>query len=157
MKKTKTQAITQQQIEASVSELLSRLGFEEVKITVEVDKEEVIAVDLETPEGGILIGYHGEILGALQLILSLIFYRQSGQWQKVSLDIGGYWQRRRQQLEQMTQETASRVKQSGKSEEMPFLSSRERRIIHEILAESEEAATESIGEGRERRLVISPK
>jgi len=157
MKKTKTQLLTQQQAESLVSELLSRLGFEEVKIQVEVDEEEGIAVDLETPEGGILIGYHGEILGAMQLILSLIFYRQSGQWQKVNLDVGGYWQRRQQQLEQMTQETAFRVKESGKSEEMPFLSSRERRIIHEILAESQEATTESIGEGRERRLVISPK
>lgn len=157
MKKTKTQLLTQQQADDLVSELLSRLGFDEVKIQVEVDKEKGIAVDLETPEGGILIGYHGEILGALQLILSLIFYRQSGQWQKVSLDVGGYWQRRQEQLEQMTQETASRVKESGKSEEMPFLSSRERRIIHEILAESQEATTESIGEGRERRLVISPK
>ena len=156
MKKTKTHLLTQQQVEGLVSELLSRLGFVEIKIMAEVDKEEVV-VDLETPEGGILIGYHGEILGALQLILSLIFYRQGGQWQKVSLDVGGYWQRRRQQLEQMAQETASRVKQSGKSEEMPFLSSRERRTIHEILAESQEATTESIGEGRERRLVISPR
>lgn len=146
----------QEKTENLVKELLEKLGFGEIGVEVKQGNE-VIKVNLETQEGGILIGYHGEILGALQLILSLILYRQTGKWQRLSLDIGGYWQRRQEQLEQMALETAQRVKETGKSEALPFMSARERQIIHEALAESQEATTESIGEGRERRLVIGPK
>ena len=138
-----------------VSKLLSQLGFEKAKLSLE-EKDEKQWINIEVEDTGRLIGYHGEVLQALQLITNLLLYRKTGEWQKVVLNIGDYWQRRYQQLEQLALDQVQQVKTSGKSAVLPYLSSNERRIIHEFLSDQKEIVTESVGEGKERRLVISP-
>ena len=52
---------------------------------------------------------------------------------------------------------ANRVRQTGVAFTFEPMSANERRIIHLTLAESPDLSTESIGEGAERKLRISPK
>lgn len=143
-------------IKETSEELLKRLKIK-AKVKVEEDEGEVVHVSLETEETGILIGYHGETLSALQLILGLIIYKKQGSWTRIVLNVGDYRERREETLKQMALRAAERVRQTGEAVSLPFLNAGERRIIHLILEDSLEVSTESEGEGENRKLIIKPK
>jgi spoIIIJ-associated protein len=121
------------------------------------EKQGAVFVSIETPTPGILIGYHGRTIAALQRILSLIVYRRLKEWLKIVVDVGGYRQKREEVLKRMALSLAQKVKFSGQEQELPPMSSPERRIIHLALSGDSEITTESRGEGKERRVVIKPK
>ena len=54
------------------------------------EDEEAIAVLLKTEDTGMIIGYHGETLEALQLILALVLAKERGEFKRVSLEVGDY-------------------------------------------------------------------
>lgn len=120
-------------------------------------KEEIWEVQIETAKTGILIGFHGETIAALQLLIGLMVYKKLGRWQPIVVNVGDYRQKRQLQLERMAQNAAQRVRFSGQAVALPYLSAGERRVVHLALAEDSEVETESEGEGRERQLVIRPK
>lgn len=137
-------------------QLLQLLGEEKAKVEV-VFEDPAFKINIKVGEPGFLIGNQGETLTALQLLLSLIVYKKTGVWQKLVIDAAGWLTQRKEALEKMALNTAQKVKFSGQETIMPYFSSFERRIIHLALAEHPDVVTESIGEGKERRLVIKPK
>lgn len=152
------ESVSVEEVEKIAQDLLEQLEFAKAEVKVKLTEEKGVELGLEVgEEAGILIGYHGEGLMALQTILSLILYRRTGKWQPVRVDIDGYLKRRQEQLYQLAEEAAERVLTKGKSETLPYLSGNERRIVHKYLGDNQQVTTESLGEGRERRLVISPK
>lgn len=152
-KKTETQKITQ--IKKVVKELLDYL---EVKAKIEITSDEdIYQVQLETDDPGILIGYHGETLGALQRILAMIIYRQTGEWLRVLVNVGDYRQRRQEALEKMALAAAQKARFSKKAQSLPPMPSGERRIIHMTLSKETDVETSSEGEGRNRYVVVRPK
>jgi len=142
-------------VEEVLREILDNLGIE-ASFNLE-EKQGAVLVNIETSIPGILIGYHGRTLSALQRILSLIVYRRLGEWLKIILDVDGYRQKREETLKRMALSAAQKVKFSGQEQELPPMSSAERRIIHLVLSDDSEVETESRGEGKERRVVIKPK
>lgn len=155
-KKAKTKD-NQKVVKKAATELLELLGFKKATIKLSQDEGEVIHVDIDCPDPGILIGYRGETISSLQLILSLIVYKKLGQWQRVVVNVGDYREKRKESLEKLALNTVQRVKFSGEEVVLPYLNAGERRIIHLTLADHPDVVTESRGEGRERRLVIKPK
>ena len=135
--------------------LLELLGVE-VKMVIE-EKEEVVNIQLETDEPGILIGYHGQALQAVQLLLALMGFRKLGEWTRVLVNVGDYREKRQESLTKMAQAIAQKVRFSGTSQNLPPMSSAERRIIHLALADETEVETISEGEGRDRHVVVKPK
>lgn len=144
-----------EKIQKKTEELLGLLG---VKAIVSVAAEgEVAKVNLETDETGMLIGYHGETLEALQLVLSLMLAKTLGEFIRVSLEIGDYRKNREDYLQHLVEQTKERVLAEQQPVPLPNLKSWERRIVHLMLQEDEDVTTESLGEGRERILTIKPK
>ena len=143
-------------VEKITKELLEHLEVE-ASFEVSQDKEEAVEVNLESSDQGVLIGYHGRTLFSLQWILSMMAYRQLGEWTRILVDVGDYRQRRQERLQAMAQNAARRVKFSGEAYALPYLSSAERRIAHMALADDPEVTTESEGEGRERRVIVKPE
>lgn len=142
-------------IKKETEKLLATL---EVEAKVEVDEEDRnLNVRLETPDTGLLIGYHGETLQALQLILNLVLAKKAGEYLKIIVHVGDYREKRNSYLESLAHEIAERVSSSGQEEIMPPMSSFERRLIHLSLADHPSVKTESTGENRERRIVVKPK
>ena len=78
-----------------INQLIELLTFTDAKVTV-TEEEEIFKVDLTLPqeESGILIGYHGEKIDALQLITSLMFNQNRAVYKPAQIDINGYRQRR---------------------------------------------------------------
>ncbi len=146
-------------IEGEVSALISQLEIEaEVKISVEDQGgEEIINLQMESPQAASLIGFHGEILQALQLIISFMCHKKLGQWVKVLVNVGDYRQKREEQLQRLALSLAMKAKFSGEVQTIPNLSASERRFIHLVLSENPDVYSESEGEGKQRQLTIKPK
>lgn len=143
-------------IQKTTEELLAKL---EIKANVVVDQDEQKAyhVRIETPESGLLIGYHGQTLESLQLILNLILAKKLKEWQRVVVHVGDYREKRTSYLENLAVQVAERVTQTGKEEILPEMSSFERRLVHLALSGHPEVTTESTGDTSQRRIAIKPK
>lgn len=120
-------------------------------------EEEQISVILSTRDTGLVIGYHGEGLESLQLILSMAISKKIGRFIRVSLEIDGYKKNRTEWLEKLAIQTKERVLEENKEIALPNLKPWERRIVHMLLQDNEEVTSESIGEGRDRTLVVKPR
>ena len=137
--------------------LISELGVA-AEVKVEWDKElNILSFQLESENAASLIGFHGETLQSIQLILSLVIHKVIGRWIRVLVNVGDYRQKREEQLKKLALNLAMKVKFSGEVQTVPNLSASERRIIHLALADHPDVVTQSEGEGRERELVIKPK
>ena len=139
--------------------LLEQLGFPEADVSVSQDQDDIFAVQINISpnDSGILIGFHGETIQALQTVLSQTIFKNKGEFQRVNVNIGDYREKRELALETMALNAADRAKTTNTQVNLPYLSSNERRIIHLKLSQDPDVETDSQGEGRERRLVIIPK
>ena len=137
---------------AEVLKLLEIEGDFEVS-----ENEEGFDVVLSTEDSGIVIGHHGDTLEALQIILSLVLSKALGEYKRVSVEIGDYKKNRSEYLENLALETKERVLSENKEIYLPELKSWERRIVHIILQDDPKVISESVGEGKDRTLVVKPK
>lgn len=142
-------------IEEITQDLLNHLEVE-AKVSVE-ESEGVLNIQLETDQPAILIGYHGETLAAIQLMVGMIAWRKLGEWTRVLVNVGDYRQRRKESLGRMAFSVSQKVKFSGQPQALPPMSAFERRIIHLALSSDPEIETASEGEGKERHVVVRPK
>lgn len=118
---------------------------------------ESLDIVLNTKDTGVVIGYHGDTLEGLQLVLSLCVARKLGRFVRISIDVGDYKKNRTEWLKTLALETKERVLSDGKEIAIPELKSWERRVVHLLLQGDEEVVSESQGEGRDRVLVVSPR
>jgi spoIIIJ-associated protein len=148
-------AETNKKTEKTIKKFFDSLGID---ATFEVlEDEETIGVTLETEDTGIIIGYHGETLEALQLVLSLLVAKERGEFKRVSLEVGDYKKNRSEWLERLAADAKERALSENKEVYLSELKSWERRVIHLLLQDDKEVVSESTGEGKDRVLVIKPK
>jgi len=121
------------------------------------EAQDAVLVEFHGKNLGPLIGRHGVTLEAVELLLGLLVARTVDSRVRVSVDVEGYWQRRRAWLERMAQQAADRAERQRRPVVLPPMSARERRIIHTVLASRSGVATASSGEGADRRITISPR
>ena len=136
--------------------LLDVDGDFEILETKDSDGESIDIV-LNTKDTGVVIGYHGDTLEGLQLVLSLCVARKLGRFVRISIDVGDYKKNRTEWLKTLALETKERVMSEGKEMAIPELKSWERRVVHLLLEKDKEVVSESQGEGRDRVLVVKPK
>lgn len=142
-------------IKSVVSEILSLLEIDgDFDISMEDDLLDIV---LNTKDTGIVIGYHGETLESLQLIMSLCISKKIGRFVRVSLEVGDYKKTRIEWLKNLAISAKERVFLDQKEVALPNLKSWERRIVHMFLQDDKDVVSESVGEGRTRTLVIRPK
>lgn len=147
---------TEEAIKETSKKLLDFLEVE-ANLILDKDEEEVYHLRLESPEAGLLIGYHGETLESFQLILGLMIYKKLGSWKRIVIHIGDYREKKEAALREMAEQTAQEVLLKKEAVVLPGLTSAERRVIHLVLSEREDLLTFSEGEGKDRHLVIKPK
>lgn len=143
------------QIEEVVEKLFSLLEIEGT-FTLE-PQGEVLDVVMETKDTGMVIGYHGEVLEALQLVVSLAVAKKIGRFVRLSVEVDGYKKTRTEYLEKLAAQAKERALAENHEQILRSLKSWERRIVHMILQNDEQVVSESEGEGKDRVLVIRPK
>jgi spoIIIJ-associated protein len=129
-------------------------------INEEESEEEPLTLNIHSddPETlSLLIGRRGETLASIQLLVNLIVSKQTGNRERIIIDAERYRERREQNLRSMAVRIADQVRRSGNPIMLEAMPPNERRIIHMVLAETDDIATESTGEGDQRRVVVSLK
>lgn len=152
---TKKQKTEQNEIHAVVTEFLKLLSVDGDFTLTATDEE--ISIVLKTEDTGLVIGYHGEVLEALQLLLSLAIAKKIGRFVRVIIEVGDYRKNRSSYLEQLAQNAKERALYERREVTLPNLKAWERRVVHLTLQEDDEVESASIGEGRDRTLVVRPK
>lgn len=145
---------TADQVRKVVAELLERMGVK-CQVTAR-ESAEAITVDVSGRDLGMLIGWRGETLRALQTMTNLLASRQLGPDRRVVVDVEKYRQRRENTVREIAHRAARQVKMTGDPITLDAMQPFERRAIHLALAEDPDIMTGSIGEEPERRVVVSP-
>ena len=127
----------------------------ETEIQMDFDEtENVLSINLEGPEMGILIGKRGQTLDALQYIISLAVNKKSESYIRVKLDTENYRARRKETLENLAKNIAFKVKRSKRSFALEPMNPYERRIIHATLQNDKYVSTRSEGEEPYRKVIV---
>lgn len=155
MEKIALTAKERKDVEALIEKLFSLLEIEGTFSLEEQD--DILEVMMETKDTGIVIGYHGEVLESLQLILSLAIAKKLGRFVRVSIEVDGYKKNRTEYLHNLALQIKEKVLSENKEQVLSSLKSWERRIIHLYLQNDDQVTSESEGEGKDRVLVIKPR
>ena len=104
---------------------------------------------------GILIGKRGQTLDSLQYLANLAVNKNSEEYIKVKIDTEDYRKRRKETLENLAKNIASKVKRTRKTVSLEPMNPYERRIIHSALQSDPAVSTHSEGEEPYRRVVVT--
>ncbi|SOC10501.1 RNA-binding cell elongation regulator Jag/EloR [Pseudobutyrivibrio ruminis] len=130
----------------------------EVNISMSFDEDDkTLSIDLAGPEMGVLIGKRGQTLDSLQYLTNLAVNRSSENYTRVKIDTEDYRRRRKETLENLARNMASKVKRTKKSVTLEAMNPYERRIIHSALQNDNNVTTHSEGEEPYRYVVITLK
>lgn len=151
----------QQDLEAAITyakkfleDILSFLGLN-TDVHASHD-DEVIQLGIpSTRMNGFLIGQHGDTMRAMQFLVSNALKNQDYTYTRVNVDVAGYKQQRALRLEKTAEAWVKQVQASGEPMELQPMNAADRRIIHKLAGDSG-LITESVGEGRDRRVVLKP-
>ncbi len=150
---------SREDVEITVDVLQHILRYMNIHATVQVRSTNPLALNIHgiNENLGLLIGRRGEKLASLQLLVSLIVGHRTKHRMRITIDAENYRERREENLRSLALRVAQQVRNYRRSIALEAMPPNERRIVHIALADSKDISTESIGEGEERRVVISLK
>jgi spoIIIJ-associated protein len=138
-----------------LEDLLSFFGLN-TDVHATTEDNEVIELDIpSTHLNGFLIGQRGDTLRSLQYLISTALKNQSFSRTRVNVDVASYKKNRAERIAKQAEEWFKEVRDSGKPKDLAPMSAADRRVVHKA-AEDWGLSTESIGEGRDRHIVIKP-
>lgn len=145
-------------VKSFLRSVLDKMGLM-AEIKVREDEEGNLRVNLAGPKMGLIIGYRGETLDALQYMTSLVINKERGrdEYVRVIIDTEGYREKREETLKHLAEKTAWKVNKYGKSIKLDAMNPYERRIIHSRLQDFPDVTTHSEGEEPFRKVVVEPK
>ena len=158
-KSAKIQATIKRNIKDEVKEFLSKLFTfmnVEAKITVTEDDSKIM-VRLSGQNMGLLIGYRGETLDALQYLTNLAINKDSEEYRRIIIDTEEYRSKREETLRRLAKRLANKVQKTRKSIVLEPMNPYERRIIHSTLQNHPNVITYSEGDEPYRKVVIKVK
>ena len=128
----------------------------EVELKIEYTAEDgSLEVEFIGQDMGILIGKRGQTLDSLQYLTSLVVNKGRQGYVRVKLDTEDYRNRRKETLENLAKNIASKVKRTRKTVSLEPMNPYERRIIHSALQSDPAVSTHSEGEEPYRRVVVT--
>lgn len=145
----------QEAIDFSKQYLENLLTFFGLNISVEGSSDEDV-IELSIPStnmNGFLIGEHGGNLRAIQHIVSIAL-KNSGHPSRVNIDVADYKKQRASRLSEQVKIWMEAVKKTKNPMELGSMNAADRRIVHKTVAEVSGFETESVGEGRDRHVII---
>lgn len=134
--------------------VLIAMGAENVSVS-QKESEEGLSIKVDCEDNSLLIGRHGDTLDALQYLTGLVANKGNEDYCRVSIDVGDYREKRERSLSGLARKLAYQVIKTGKSVTLEPMNPYERRIIHTTVQGIKGAKSSSIGEGADRKVVIS--
>ena len=141
--------------EKFIYDVMNAMGMDDVKVTSVVDEEGALSINMEGNDMGVLIGKRGQTLDSLQYLTSLVANKMQDGYVRVKLDTEDYRRRRKETLENLAKNIASKVKRTRRTVALEPMNPYERRIIHSALQSDPAVSTHSEGEEPYRRVVVT--
>lgn len=138
-----------------LNEVMADMGFD-LKSTGSVTDDGCL-FSISGDDSSYLLSENGEMLDALEVVLFQMFGREMDRSQRFTCDADGFRSSRKAELQAMARFAAMNVRKEGRPFTFGKLNSTERRVIHTTLQEEEDLITESVGDGRDRRLQVRTK
>jgi len=150
-KKEENVDVKKEKVEEVLSNIVNSMGL---NITSKIEEEsDVIKVNIDGENLGLIIGHKGENLDALQLLTSVIV-NKTGDYKRIELDVQNYREKRRETLIRLAEKKARDVIKYGKNITLEPMTPYERRIIHTALQDDAKVVTTSVGTEPFRKVVI---
>lgn len=144
-------------IQKLAEELISLTGVSAQVEVVDLG-ENTYEVNLSTEdETGLLIGFRGENINAIQTILGIMLKGQTGEWARLVVNVGDYRQKQDEKLKELADQSADRAVETKSAQPIYNLNATQRRVVHMHLSARDDITTESEGVEPERYLVVRPK
>ena len=138
-----------------LEDILSFFGLN-TDVYATTSDEEVIELNIpSTSMNGFLIGQRGETMRSLQFLVSSALKNQNYAVTRVSVDVADYKKQRADRIAQKAEGWIKKVKDSGEPYELHPMNAADRRTVHK-LAVDYGLISESVGEGRDRHIVLKP-
>jgi spoIIIJ-associated protein len=139
-----------------IEDLLSFFGLNTDVYATTEDNE---VIELHVPSthlNGFLIGQHGDTMRALQYMVGTALKNNGHEPSRVNVDIADYKKARAGRIAEQAEEWVKKVKDNGKELPLSPMNAADRRVVHKVASEAG-LTTESVGEGRERHVVLKPQ
>lgn len=117
----------------------------------------IINFEITGNNAGIIIGYRGDTLDALQLLATNAGNKGRSEYIRILLDVENYRKKRIKALEELANRKAGIVVSKGRSITLEPMTPYERRIIHTTLQNHPKVKTSSTGEEPYRKVTIALK
>lgn len=138
-----------------LEDVLSFFGLN-TDIYATANDDEIIELNIpSTHLNGFLIGQHGDTMRALQFIVSNALKNQGHEVTRVNVDVADYKKQRAEKIAENAERWIKTVQETGNPFDLKPMNAADRRIVHQLAAEHG-IVSESVGEGRERRIVLKP-
>ncbi|HEM6131371.1 TPA: protein jag [Streptococcus suis] len=150
---------TQYDIEQVVSEVSTYvqeiLDDMDVEASIETShNRRTINIQVDTNEPGRVIGYHGKVLKALQLLAQNFLYNRYERNFYITINVNDYVEHRAEVLQGYAQKLAERVLAEQEAYHTDPMSSSERKIIHRIISKMDGLTSYSEGSEPNRYVVV---
>lgn len=133
---------------------LSKLMNVTIESEINITEDNIYNINLVTSNNSILIGKEGKTLDAIQCLLRQISQNDLQNKIKINVDISNYKYEQTKKLEKNIKNIAKEVLKTKVDTSLDPMNSYNRRIVHTIVSEFSDLETESVGEGKERHVVI---
>lgn len=140
--------------EEFIKNVLKNMKLEATTTTVVESDGATITVAGENM--GLLIGRHGEVLDSIQYLATLAANKGLKNYYRITVDIEGYREKRREALKQLARRVAEKAVKYDRSFALEPMSAYERRIIHTEVQTIKGVSTYSVGTDAERKVIICP-
>lgn len=144
------------EVVASVTDYVQQI-VDEMDVDAEISSHynrRTINMQIDTNEPGRIIGYHGKVLKALQLLAQNYLYNRYAKNFYISINVNDYVEHRAEVLQSYAQKLADRVLESGIRQHTDPMSNNERKIIHRIISRIEGVTSYSEGDEPNRYVVV---
>ncbi|HEL0614328.1 TPA: protein jag [Streptococcus equi subsp. zooepidemicus] len=140
-----------------VSDYVTKIIYEmDIEASIErTNNRRQINLQIETPEAGRVIGYHGKVLKSLQLLAQNFLHDRYSKSFSVSLNVHDYVEHRTETLIDFTKKVSKRVLESGQDYTMDPMSNSERKIVHKTVSAIDGVESYSEGNDPNRYVVVS--
>ncbi|MCD6282224.1 KH domain-containing protein [bacterium] len=144
-----------EEIALKVSRVIDR--YSNVRVKPDRNERTRVLIIIHSREVGAFVGWHGQTLDAIELILSAVVSRSVGFRMDLTVDIDQYRKKRQSFLDALVRRTVREIELDHTERSLPNLLPKERRYVHTTMSEHPYLTTESRGRGSRRTIYIVPR
>ena len=139
-------------VTAYVQEIINEMDVE--AILSSSYNRRTVNMQIDTNEPGRVIGYHGKVLKALQLLAQNYLYIRYEKSFYISINVNDYVEHRAEVLQSYAQKLANKALEERRCQPTDPMSNNERKIIHRIISKMDGVTSYSEGDEPNRYVVV---